>query len=232
MRNKRQAFQYDDQPLVNPYLKRNGYTGVQHANGYRRIRVEVCEGAANGYKSEHTLVAERALGHRLPKHAVIHHVDGNRSNNSPKNLVICEDRSYHQLLHQRQRIIDQGGNPDIQKRCSCCREMKLRAEFQKKCLSSDGLQQECRQCKSDNQKRRNRMNSTKANLKGLLPDIEIVSAKVHEAWMETKLAKGVTSRKLESGEELMVPYAELTEEAKDLDRSTVVAVYKAIEAAA
>lgn len=63
-----------------------------------------------------------------------------------------------------------------------------------------------------------------------LPDVEIVSAKVHEAWMNSKLAKGVTTRKLESGEELMVPYADLTEEAKDLDRGSVIAVYKAIEA--
>lgn len=64
-----------------------------------------------------------------------------------------------------------------------------------------------------------------------LPDIEIVSAKVHEAWIASKLAKGVTSRKSENGEELMVPYPALTEESKDLDRQTVVAVYAAIEAA-
>lgn len=63
-----------------------------------------------------------------------------------------------------------------------------------------------------------------------LPDIELVSAKVHEAWMQSKLAKGVTSRQLETGEELMVPYSDLSEEAKELDRGTVRAVYAAIEA--
>ena len=61
-----------------------------------------------------------------------------------------------------------------------------------------------------------------------LPDIELVSAKVHGAWMESKLAQGVTTRKSESGEELMVPYEHLSEKAKELDRSTVRAVYKAI----
>jgi 16S rRNA G527 N7-methylase RsmG len=65
-----------------------------------------------------------------------------------------------------------------------------------------------------------------------LPDIEIVSAKVHEAWMESKRAQGVTSRKSETGEELMVPYEELSEGAKELDRGTVRAVYEAIRAAA
>jgi hypothetical protein len=64
-----------------------------------------------------------------------------------------------------------------------------------------------------------------------LPDIETVSAKVHEAWMEQKRAGGVTTRKSESGEELMVPYEQLSEQAKELDRGTVKAVYAAIEAA-
>lgn len=64
-----------------------------------------------------------------------------------------------------------------------------------------------------------------------LPDIETVSAKVHEAWMQSKAAKGVSSRKSETGEELMVPYEQLSEEAKDLDRASVRAVYDAIRAA-
>jgi len=62
-----------------------------------------------------------------------------------------------------------------------------------------------------------------------LPDIEKVAAKVHEAWMEAKRARGITSRKSESGEELMVAYEQLSEESKELDRSSVRAVYKAIE---
>lgn len=65
-----------------------------------------------------------------------------------------------------------------------------------------------------------------------LPDIEAVSAKVHAAWIESKRAQGVTSRKSETGEELMVPYEQLSEPAKDLDRNTVRAVYEAIRAAA
>jgi len=61
-----------------------------------------------------------------------------------------------------------------------------------------------------------------------LPDIEEVAAKVHEAWMETKRAHGVTSRKSEDGEELIVPYEQLSDGAKELDRSSVRAVYAAI----
>jgi hypothetical protein len=65
-----------------------------------------------------------------------------------------------------------------------------------------------------------------------LPDIEAVSAKVHEAWMESKRAQGHTTRLSESGEELMVPYERLSDSAKELDRATVRAVYEAIRAAA
>ena len=63
-----------------------------------------------------------------------------------------------------------------------------------------------------------------------LPDLELVAEKVHDAWMKTKQSQGVTSRQSESGEELMVPYAQLSEPAKELDRMTVRTVYAAIEA--
>lgn len=60
--------------------------------------------------------------------------------------------------------------------------------------------------------------------------LEAVSAQVHKAWMEGKTRKGITSRLSESGEELMVPYERLSEDAKDADRNTVLAVWAAEEA--
>jgi hypothetical protein len=58
---------------------------------------------------------------------------------------------------------------------------------------------------------------------------EQLAAKVHEQWMASKRAQGVTSRRSESGEELMVPYESLSESAKDLDRGTVQAVLGALD---
>ena len=55
-------------------------------------------------------------------------------------------------------------------------------------------------------------------------DLEEAAARVHDAWLATKRASGFTSRLSESGEELMRPYSELSEEAKELDRVTVRAV--------
>lgn len=63
-----------------------------------------------------------------------------------------------------------------------------------------------------------------------LPDVELVAAKVHDAWIAAKKKQGVYTRKNETtGEEQMRPYAELSEPVKDLDRQTVLAVYAAIE---
>lgn len=59
--------------------------------------------------------------------------------------------------------------------------------------------------------------------------VELVSDRCHEAWMNAKRAQGVTSRKSETGEELMVPYEQLSDDAKDLDRVMVRGVIAAIE---
>lgn len=63
-----------------------------------------------------------------------------------------------------------------------------------------------------------------------LPDIEVVAAAVHEAWMAAKRLQGISSRPAADGTEQMVPYASLPDELKELDRATVKAVYAAIQA--
>lgn len=63
-------------------------------------------------KLEHVLVAERALGKPLPAGAQVHHWDRDRSNNTPSNLVICPDQSYHRLIHRRMAAMEACGNPN------------------------------------------------------------------------------------------------------------------------
>jgi len=69
-----------------------------------------------GRVCEHVLVAERALGKYLPSTAEVHHVDENKQNNDPHNLVICQDHAYHGLLHRRMRAFKACGNPNAR----CC----------------------------------------------------------------------------------------------------------------
>jgi hypothetical protein len=67
----------------------------------------------------HVAVAEEALGKPLPKGAIVHHVDGDRHNNDPRNLVVCQDRAYHNLIHRRERAMQACGDPNAL-RCQVC----------------------------------------------------------------------------------------------------------------
>jgi hypothetical protein len=68
---------------------------------------------------QHRLIAERILGRPLPRGAQIHHVDENRANNDPTNLVICPSFAYHRLLHLRTAAYDATGHADY-RRCVHC----------------------------------------------------------------------------------------------------------------
>ncbi len=74
-----------------------------------------------GEKGEHVVVAERALGKPLPPEVVVHHVNEDRSNNAPSNLVICPSTKYHALLHIRMRALAATGNANARK-CKICHE--------------------------------------------------------------------------------------------------------------
>ncbi len=51
---------------------------------------------------EHILVAQKALGRSLDKGMVVHHINTNRQDNKPSNLLICST-GYHLQLHARMR---------------------------------------------------------------------------------------------------------------------------------
>jgi hypothetical protein len=92
------------------------------------------------------ILAERAYGRPLPKGIVVHHLDGNPTNNARNNLVICNDRGYHSLLHARLRAYMATGNPNS-RRCIFCKTydstafMKLRATtndyYHRECMNED-----------------------------------------------------------------------------------------------
>lgn len=95
----------------------SGYVMVS-APGHPRAHTQ------GNYVFEHILIAERALGKFLPKGAVIHHVDGDKANNAPNNLVICQDNNYHRLLHIRTRGLKEYGNVQARK-CVVCKQWDM-----------------------------------------------------------------------------------------------------------
>jgi len=113
-----------------PRVRRQKGTGT-FRNGYH------CETIDGSQKGAHILVAERALGKKLPKGAQVHHFNEDRSDNRPENLVVCPDYAYHALLHLRADALNAIGDPNGRK-CTYCKQWDLPKNLQ---FRSNGAKQ-------------------------------------------------------------------------------------------
>jgi hypothetical protein len=68
--------------------------------------VEYTRGPHKG-RSVHVVAMEQRIGRRLREDECVHHIDGDRSNNSENNLALVT-RSGHTRLHRRERKIAKG----------------------------------------------------------------------------------------------------------------------------
>lgn len=60
--------------------------------------------SVNGCIYEHVIVAEKLLGRKLKQKEVVHHIDGNKKNNAPENIMVFATNADHIRFHR-------GGTP-------------------------------------------------------------------------------------------------------------------------
>jgi len=102
-------------PEHNP---RNGSGHPYTGKSYKQMSVVGHPEAkrADGILYEHRYLATKVLGKCLPLKVEIHHFGGGRHRGQ---LVICEDKAYHRLLHRREKAFYSTGDPGKRK-CVFC----------------------------------------------------------------------------------------------------------------
>ena len=94
----------------------NNYSTITRY-GYKKIKAENHPYAdILGYVFEHRLVMEKKIGRFLKPKERVHHLDGNKLNNNPKNLQLFSTNGEHTRHHLKERW--KNHNP----RCKVCGE--------------------------------------------------------------------------------------------------------------
>ncbi len=85
----RQKISISHQTSLRAIKSREKRFGNREFKGYKKV----CG------RHEHRIVAEEILGRALKKGEVVHHIDGNKRNNSPENLMIFRNQKEHAKWH-------------------------------------------------------------------------------------------------------------------------------------
>jgi hypothetical protein len=75
------------------YINRFGYVMVYCG--------KTLDARKDKYRLEHRMVAEQMLGRKLDDQELVHHIDGDKTNNVPSNLYVCRDMPHHREIHNR-----------------------------------------------------------------------------------------------------------------------------------
>lgn len=79
--------------MKDQFRRINGYVLIHMPDHPRAL-----SGGESGYVYEHIVVAEKTIKRHLTNKECVHHLDLNRANNSPDNLIVVSEKA-HQRIH-------------------------------------------------------------------------------------------------------------------------------------
>lgn len=90
------------------------------SNGYVLVkRPDHPDADCRGYVYEHRLVAAEKLGRLLRSGEVVHHIDGDKTNNAPANLQVHRSGNVHRHQHAKRKDIQAPGQANELIECAC-----------------------------------------------------------------------------------------------------------------
>jgi hypothetical protein len=122
---------------------------------------------------EHRLVVSQHLGRLLAAHEVVHHKDGNRSNNAIENLELLAGHKEHSAKHWEEGELCKLHRQGLL-RCSACREIKPLAAFDVGSTMRYGRKNQCKECRAEAHRKAH---------PDARPHDEIMHGRHHDRWL-------------------------------------------------
>ena len=97
------------------------YSLITTSSGYQARRIaNHINASKNGYVYEHRLVMSAVLGRNLLKNEIVHHLDGDKHNNKPENLLIHQSIASHKSEHRKaNNTLKNPLEENIEINCAC-----------------------------------------------------------------------------------------------------------------